>query len=141
EKDDNPEKLYEKLKDLNITSQRNLIEKFDSTIGANTLINPLGGKELVNPAQAMVAKIPVMGKNSKTASIMSYGFDPYLSEQSQYLGGYYAVIESISKLVSMGSDLNQIRLSFQEFYEKMESQESWSKPLKSLLGADRKSVV
>lgn len=135
EKDDNPEKLYEKLKDLNITSQRNLIEKFDSTIGVNTLINPLGGKELVNPAQAMVAKIPVMGKNSKTASIMSYGFNPFLSEESQYLGGYYAVIESISKLVSMGSDLNQIRLSFQEFYEKMESKESWSKPLKSLLGA------
>ncbi|MDD7463648.1 MAG: phosphoribosylformylglycinamidine synthase [Anaerococcus sp.] len=135
EKDDDPEKLYDKVKDLNITSQRNLIEKFDSTVGVNTVINPLGGKKLVNPAQAMVAKIPVMGKNSKTVSVMSYGFDPYLSEESQYLGGYYAVIESISKLIAMGSDLEQIRLSFQEFYEKMEDEKSWSKPLKSLLGA------
>ncbi|MDD7305325.1 MAG: phosphoribosylformylglycinamidine synthase [Peptoniphilaceae bacterium] len=135
EKNDKANDLYEKVKELNITSQRNLIEKFDSTVGANTVINPLGGKKLVNPALAMVAKIPVMGKNSKTVSIMSYGFDPYLSEQSQYLGGYYAVIDSISKLVAMGSDLNQIRLSFQEFYEKMQDDKSWSKPIKSLLGA------
>lgn len=135
EKDSDPEKLYEKLKELNITSQRNLIEKFDSTVGSNTVINPLGGKMMVNPASSMVAKIPVMGKNSKTVSVMSYGFDPYLSEESQYLGGYYAVVDSIARLVAQGSDLDQIRLSFQEFYEKMDSEESWSKPLKSLLGA------
>ena len=72
---------------------------------------------------------------SKTVSLMTYGFDPNLSSQSQYLGGYYAVVESISKLVAIGSDLKQIRLTFQEFYEKMESSKSWSKPLKSLIGA------
>jgi phosphoribosylformylglycinamidine synthase len=76
-----------------------------------------------------------MKEQVKTVSLMSYGFDPYLSEESQYLGGYYAVVESIAKLVAMGSDLEKIRLSFQEFYEKMEDEKSWSKPLKSLLGA------
>lgn len=135
EKSDNPKYFYEKIKDLNVISQRNLIEIFDSTIGQNTVLQPLGGKKQVNPSQAMVAKIPVNEGKSKTVSIMSYGFDPYLSEKSQYLGGYYAVIESIAKLVSVGSDLEKIRLSFQEFYEKMDNEKSWSKPLKSLLGA------
>ncbi|MDU3199598.1 MAG: phosphoribosylformylglycinamidine synthase, partial [Anaerococcus hydrogenalis] len=127
--------FYEKIKDLNVISQRNLIEIFDSTIGQNTVLQPLGGKKQVNPSQAMVARIPVLDGTSKTASIMTYGFDPFISEKSQYLGGYYAVIESIAKLVSVGSDLEKIRLSFQEFYEKMDNSKAWSKPLKSLLGA------
>lgn len=135
EKSSDPDLFYDKVKDLNITSQRNLIEIFDSTIGRNTVLNPLGGRKGLNPSLAMVAKIPVMDGASKTCSLMAYGFDPYLTEASQYLGGYYAVVESLSRLVSVGSDLNQIRLSFQEYFQKMDSPEVWSKPLKALLGA------
>ena len=135
EKDEDPEKFYELVKTLDISSKRNLIEMFDSSIGRNTVLNPLGGKNLLNPAQVMAAKIPTEEGISKTVSLMTYGFDPKLSEESQYLGGYYAVVESISKLIAVGSDLAKIRLSFQEFYEKMEDSKAWSKPLKSLLGA------
>ena len=134
-KDDNPDKFYEKVSSLDVGSKKNLIEMFDSSVGRNTVLNPLGGQELLNPAQVMAARIPVESGVSKTVSLMTYGFDPNLSSQSQYLGGYYAVVESISKLVAIGSDLKQIRLTFQEFYEKMESSKSWSKPLKSLIGA------
>lgn len=134
-KDDDPNKFYEKVSSLDIASKRNLIEMFDSSVGRNTVLNPLGGHKLLNPAQVMSARIPVEEGVSKTASLMSYGFDPTLSSGSQYLGGYYAVIESISKLVAIGSDLDQIRLSFQEFYEKMDNSKAWSKPLKSLIGA------
>lgn len=133
--DNSPEKLYEIVKDINFASQKNLIELFDSTIGRNTVLSPLGGRSHCNPIQAMVAKIPVNSGNSKTVSLMSYGFDPYLMEESQYLGGYYAVIESIAKLVATGSDLSHIRLSFQEYFEKMTNEKVWSKPLKALLGA------
>ena len=134
-KDDDPNKFYEKVSSLDIASKRNLIEIFDASVGRNTVLNPLGGHKLLNPAQVMAARIPVDEGISNTASLMSYGFDPNLSSQSQYLGGYYAVIESISKLVAIGSDLDQIRLSFQEFYEKMDNSKAWSKPLKSLIGA------
>lgn len=135
QKDDDPEKFYDKVRKLNITSKRDLIEMFDSTIGRNTVINPMGGKSQLNPAQAMVAKIPTMDGVMKTVSMMSYGFDPDLSSASQYLGGYYAVVESISKLIAMGTDRNLIRLTFQEYYEKMLDKKIWSKPLKALLGA------
>ncbi|WP_297281411.1 phosphoribosylformylglycinamidine synthase [uncultured Anaerococcus sp.] len=134
-KDDDPIKFYDKLSSLDLSSKKNLIEMFDSTIGKNTVLNPLGGHKLLNPSQVMVARIPVDEGVAKTVSLMSYGFDPKLSSDSQYLGGYYAVVESISKLIAIGSDLNQIRLSFQEFYEKMDDSKAWSKPLKSLIGA------
>ncbi|MDU2558271.1 MAG: phosphoribosylformylglycinamidine synthase [Anaerococcus prevotii] len=135
EKDDDPNKFYEKIKDLDRLSKRNLIEMFDSSIGRNTVLSPLGGRKLLNPAQVMAARIPVDRGVSKTVSLMSYGFDPKLSSESQYLGGYYAVVESLARLVAVGSDLEKIRLSFQEFYESMDSDKAWSKPLKSLLGA------
>ena len=135
EKDDDPNKFYEKIKDLDRLSKRNLIEMFDSSIGRNTVLSPLGGRKLLNPAQVMAARIPVDRGVSKTVSLMTYGFDPKLSSESQYLGGYYAVVESIGRLVAVGSDLEKIRLSFQEFYESMDSDKAWSKPLKSLLGA------
>ncbi|MDU5971288.1 MAG: phosphoribosylformylglycinamidine synthase subunit PurQ, partial [Finegoldia magna] len=135
EKCSDADKFYEKVKQLNITSKRDLIEMFDSTIGRNTVINPMGGKLQLNPSQAMVAKIPTMDGVMKTVSMMSYGFDADLSVQSQYLGGYYAVVESISKLIALGSDKNLIRLTFQEYYEKMLDKKIWSKPLKALLGA------
>ena len=135
EKDKDPNKFYEKVESLDVASKKNLIEMFDSSVGKNTVLNPLGGRKLLNPSQVMAARLPVDEGVSNTVSLMTYGFDPYLSSESQYLGGYYAVIESISKLVAVGSDLNQIRLTFQEFYEKMDSKKAWSKPLKSLLGA------
>ena len=135
EKNNDPNKFYEKVKSLDVASKKNLIEMFDPSVGKKTILNPLGGKKLLNPSQVMAARLPVEEGVSKTASIMTYGFDPSLSSKSQYLGGYYAVVESISKLLAIGSDLNQIRLTFQEFYEKMDSKKAWSKPLKSLLGA------
>ncbi len=133
--DKDPANLKEYLGNLNTTSKKNLIEIFDSTVGCGTVLSPLGGEEQLNPIQAMAAKIPSFDGKVKTVSLMSYGFDPYLSEESQYLGGYYAVIESIAKLVATGSSLESIRLSFQEYYEKLTDEYSWSKPLKSLLGA------
>ncbi len=132
---DGIEDLEKYLSDLNITSKKNMIELFDSSVGASTVLQPLGGKKQNTPAQVMAALIPTDDGESKTASVMSYGFNPELSFESQYLGGYYAVIESIAKLVAAGAPLDGIRLSFQEFYEKMDNKKSWSKPLKSLLGA------
>ncbi|MDO5028483.1 MAG: phosphoribosylformylglycinamidine synthase [Bacillota bacterium] len=133
--DQDPKNLGKYLKDLNITSKKNIIELFDSTVGRGTVLAPLGGKKQTAPIQVMAAKVAALEGNVNTVSLMSYGFNPYLSQESQYLGGYYAVIESIAKLIAAGSNLDQIRLSFQEFYERLGSEESWSKPLKSLLGA------
>ena len=107
----------------------------DRSVGASTVLQPLGGKKQNTPAQVMAALIPTDDGESRTASVMSYGFNPKLSEESQFLGGYYAVVESIAKLVAAGAPLEGIRLSFQEFYEKMDNKKAWSKPLKSLLGA------
>lgn len=134
-KKDGLEDLEKYLQDLNITSKRNMIELFDSSVGASTVLQPLGGKKQNTPAQVMAALIPTDDGESKTASVMSYGFNPELSFESQFLGGYYAVVESIAKLVAAGAPLEGIRLSFQEFYEKMDNKKAWSKPLKSLLGA------
>ena len=134
-KKDGLEDLEKYLHDLNITSKKNMIELFDSSVGASTVLQPLGGKKQNTPAQVMAALIPTDDGESRTASVMSYGFNPKLSEESQFLGGYYAVVESIAKLVAAGAPLEGIRLSFQEFYEKMDSKKAWSKPLKSLLGA------
>ena len=134
-KKDGLEDLGKYLQDLNITSKKNMIELFDSSVGASTVLQPLGGKKQNTPAQVMAALIPTDDGESRTASVMSYGFNPKLSEESQFLGGYYAVVESIAKLVAAGAPLDGIRLSFQEFYEKMDNKKAWSKPLKSLLGA------
>ena len=139
--DKDPKNLYKYLADLNNTSKKNLYEIFDTTVGRRTVLNPLGGNKQYNPAQAMVAKIPSLKGDTKTVSLMSYGFNPYLSEESQYLGGYYAVIESIAKLVAAGANLEDVRLSFQEYFEKMTDEKIWSKPLKSLLGALEASMA
>ncbi|MBL7575351.1 phosphoribosylformylglycinamidine synthase [Peptoniphilus asaccharolyticus DSM 20463] len=133
--DKDPKHLKEYLKDLNITSKKNLIELFDQSVGRATVLSPLGGVNQTVPIQAMTAKIPSFDGDVKTASLMSYGCNPKLLEESQYLGGYYAVIESIAKLIATGSSLENIRLSFQEFFERLGSEESWSKPLKALIGA------
>ena len=128
--------LEEKLSDLNSASKKNLIERFDSSIGRGSVLLPLGGKNQITPAQSMVALIPSLNGATKTASIMSYGFNPYLSEESPYLGAYYAVIESIAKIAAAGGNALSSRLSFQEYFEKLGNvPEKWAKPFTALLGA------
>ncbi|WP_252213872.1 phosphoribosylformylglycinamidine synthase [Clostridium sp. VAP41] len=124
------------LKDLNIASQKGLVERFDSTIGAGTVIMPFGGKYANTPAEGMAAKIPVLGGESKDATIMTFGFNPYLGTWSQYHMAYYSVIESITKLSAMGGDYRKARLTFQEYFEKLGKDEiRWGKPFAALLGA------
>ncbi|NLY20966.1 MAG: phosphoribosylformylglycinamidine synthase [Tissierellia bacterium] len=128
--------LGERLSDINIASKHNLLEKFDATVGKNTILVPMGGKNQITPTQSMVAALPSLKGKANTASSMAYGFSPYLSEQSQFLGGYYAVVESLTKLAASGANALNARLTFQEYFEKMgEDAGLWSKPLKSLLGA------
>jgi len=122
---------------LDVCSQEGLIGMFDFSAGGNTVLMPLGGKLQRTPVEGMAAKIPVPG-GTTTATLMAYGFDPYLSSESPYHGGLYAVVESLAKLAAMGGDVDKARLSFQEFYEKPgEAPDRWGKPLAALLGALR----
>lgn len=122
--------------DLNVCSKRGLSEMFDSTIGAGTVIMPFGGKHQRTPNQAMVNLISMEEGNSETCSIMSWGFNPYITERSPFDGAYLAVIESVSKLIASGASFENIYLSFQEYFEKLEtSSEKWGKPLAAVLGA------
>ena len=124
------------LMDLNVASQKGLIEKFDSTVGAGTVLMPFGGRNQLTPAEGMAAKIPVLNGETNTCSLMSYGFDPYLSSMSPYHGAMYAVIHSAAKIVAMGGDYKNIRLTFQEYFEKLNNDpEKWGRPLSALLGA------
>jgi len=121
---------------LNGASQKGLVDRFDSTVGAGTVLVPFGGKYQKTPIQAMVSKIPVLYKETTTCSVMSYGFDPYLSEQNPYLGAYNAVVSSVAKLVAVGCSIDKIRLSFQEYFERLSDiPEKWGKPFSALLGA------
>ncbi|NLN55540.1 MAG: phosphoribosylformylglycinamidine synthase [Clostridiales bacterium] len=123
------------VKDLNVCSRRGLAERFDSTIGRGTVLMPFGGKKQLTPLQAMVHKIPVEKGDTATCSVMSYGFNPYISEKSPYHGAYLAVIESVSKLIATGGDYKSIHLTFQEYFEKLREDPSrWGKPLSALLG-------
>ncbi len=122
--------------DLNACSKRGLSERFDSTIGAGTVIMPFGGKYQETPAQAMVHKISVEKADTKTVSFMAYGFNPFISEKSPYHGAYLAVVESASKLIAHGASFNETYLTFQEYFEKpMKCGKRWGKPLAALLGA------
>ena len=122
--------------DLNQCSQRGLVERFDSTNGASSLLMPFGGVRQLTPVQAMASRISVQGKESDTASVMAYGFDPYVSEQSPYRGAYLAVVHSIAKLVATGAGSENVHLTFQEYFERMTSApETWGKPMSALLGA------
>lgn len=124
------------MTDLNICSQKGLIEGFDHTVGAGTVIMPLGGKTRLTPAEAMAAKIPVLEGKTKTCSIMSYGYEPKLAKWSPFHGGYFAVIQSIAKIVAMGGSHKGVRLSFQEYFERLgEDPSKWGKPFSALLGA------
>lgn len=128
-------KNYQELaKDLNVCSKRGLIEKFDSTIGGNTIFMPLGGKYQMTPIQAMAHKIPF--EDTTTCSVASYGFNPFLCEQDPCRGGYFAVIESVCKLIACGVKFEEIYLSFQEYFESLQGDPNkWGKPLGALLGA------
>ena len=123
------------LSDLSTCSRKGLIQRFDSTIGAGTVLMPLAGKYQDSPEEGMVAKIPVMSGTTDAVTVMSYGFDPYYSEWSPFHGSYYAVVESLLKLLAMGADPRKARLTFQEYFERMSSEEAWGKPLAALLGA------
>ncbi len=121
---------------LNICSKRGLSERFDSTIGANTVLMPFGGKNQLTPIQAMVHKIAVEKQDTETCSIMSWGYNPFITEKSPYHGAYLAVIESVSKLIAAGADFNEVYLTFQEYFEKPKKDgKRWGKPLAALLGA------
>ena len=134
--DSQKDKLLHMLDDLNITSLQGLVEMFDSTIGSTTVILPYGGMHQKTKAQASIQKLPIIHGHTDSVSIMTYGFDPYLSEKSPYHGAMYAVIDSIAKVVASGGDYHNIHLSFQEYFEKLRKDPSkWGKPFKSLLGA------
>ncbi len=127
---------FENLRDLNVASQKGMVERFDSTVGAGTVLMPFGGEKQLTPAEGMAAKIPVLSGTTNTCSLMAYGFDPYLSKQSPYHGAMYAVIHSAAKIVAMGGNYKNIRLTFQEYFEKLNKDpEKWGKPMCALLGA------
>ncbi|MGN1033621.1 MAG: phosphoribosylformylglycinamidine synthase, partial [Intestinibacter sp.] len=124
------------LKDLNVCSQKGLVEKFDNTIGSNTVLLPFGGKYQRTPIQGMVAKIPVLDGKTTTSSIMTFGYNPKIGKWSPFHGALYAVVESICKLVAVGGDYKKARLTFQEYFEKLgKDATKWGKPFAALLGA------
>ena len=124
------------LKDLNVCSQKGLVEKFDNTIGSNTVLLPFGGKYQRTPIQGMVAKIPVLDGKTTTSSIMTFGYNPKIGKWSPFHGALYAVVESICKLVAVGGDYKTTRLTFQEYFEKLgKDKTKWGKPFSALLGA------
>ncbi len=126
----------EMVSDLNICSQKGLIQRFDSTVGASTVLMPFSGRTQQTPVQAMAAKIPVIGGNTSTASVMGWGFNPAVSTQSPYHGAMTAVIESISKVVAAGGTYEKCWLTFQEYFERTQNNPSrWGKPFAALLGA------
>ncbi len=128
-------RFHQALQDLNSTSQEGLRAMFDSTVGGNTVLFPFSGTYLKTPVQGMVAKLPVMHGSTTTTSIMTHGFDPYLSEWSPYHGAQYAVLLSLAKLAAIGGDISKAYLSLQEYFEKLNSPVSWGKVVSALLGA------
>ena len=128
---------YQKIaSDLNICSKRGLSERFDSTIGAGTVLMPFGGKNQLTPIQAMVQKISVEKKHTDDCSLMSWGYNPFITEQSPYHGAYLAVVESVSKLIATGAKFEDVYLTFQEYFESPgKDGKRWGKPLAALLGA------
>ena len=124
------------LGDLNVCSQKGLVERFDSSIGAGTVTMPYGGQYQLTQTQSMVAKLPVLGGKTDTVTMMSYGFDPYLSSWSPYHGAIYAVTESIAKIIASGGSFEKLHFTFQEFFRRMSMDpKRWSQPFAALLGA------
>ena len=136
EKEDVKDAYLKTLNDLNVCSQKGLVEMFDSSIGAGSVLMPYGGKYQLTETQSMVAKLPVLKGKTDTVTMMSYGFDPYLSSWSPYHGAVYAVTESLAKIVADGGDFHKVRFTFQEYFRRMTSDpERWSQPFAALLGA------
>ncbi len=130
------ESFHELMGDLNIGSQKGLVENFDNTVGGNNVLMPYGGRYRLSPSEGMVAKIPLLKGETTSCSIMTYGYDSKIGNWSPFHGGYYAVIESLAKVVALGGDYKKVRLSLQEYFERLgEDKEKWGKPLASLLGA------
>ena len=129
------ENILKTLKDLNVGLQKGLGMQFDSTIGANTVLMPYGGKNQLTKENGMVAKVPVLDGETTAATYMTHGFDPYLSEGSPFHGALLAVVESVAKIVALGADYRKTYLSFQEYFERLTNSESWGKPVAALLGA------
>ncbi len=130
------EKFEKALSDLNICSQKGLVEKFDNTIGGNTVLMPFGGKYQATPSQGMVAKIPVLGGETTTSTIMTFGYNPKIGKWSPFHGALYAVVESVCKLVAIGGNYKTTRLTLQEYFEKLGNDAvRWGKPFAALLGA------
>ena len=126
----------ETITDLNCCSQRGLVERFDSTIGANTVIMPFGGKYQLTPAEGMVARIPTLEGHTDAGTIMTYGYNPYIASWSPFHGAVYAIVESVAKYVALGGDYKKAYLTLQEYFEKLRNEpERWGKPLAALLGA------
>lgn len=122
--------------DLNICSQKGLVERFDSSIGAGSVLMPFGGKYQLTPTEGMVAKLPVLGGETKTGTIMTYGYNPSISKWSPFHGAVYAVVESVAKIVACGGDASKVRLTFQEYFERLGKDPiRWGKPFSALLGA------
>ena len=126
----------EMLKDLNSSSQKGLVEMFDSTVGGKSVYMPYGGKYMLSETQSMVAKLPLVDKDSDFVTIMSYGFDPYMAQWSPYHSAAYAVLDSVAKVVAAGGDYSKIYLSFQEYFKKLSTEaKRWGEPFAALLGA------
>ncbi len=124
------------LKDLNVCSQKGLAEQFDSTIGANTVLMPFGGKRQMTPAEGMVATLPLLNGTTTTATAMTFGFNPYLMTWSPFHGAVYSIVEAITKMVALGGDYSKIRLTLQEYFESLgKDSEKWGKPFAALIGA------
>ena len=136
EKGDNKAAWLAMLGDLNVCSQKGLVEMFDGSIGAGSVYMPYGGRYQLTETQSMVAKLPVLKGKCDTVTMMSYGFDPYLSSWSPYHGSVYAVLESLSRIVTAGGDYKKVRFTFQEYFRRMnEEPKRWSQPFAALLGA------
>lgn len=128
--------MLDALQDLNVCSQKGLVEMFDASIGAGSVYMPYGGRYQLTETQSMVAKLPVLKGKTDTVTMMSYGFDPYLSSWSPYHGAVYAVLESLSKIVTTGGDYRKVRFTFQEYFRRMtQDPQRWSQPFAALLGA------
>lgn len=131
----------ENLTQLNIASQKGLVERFDSTIGASTVLMPFGGKNQLTPAEAMAAKIPLLEGDTTTATIMSFGYHPEIAKWSPFHGAVFAVVESLAKIVATGGDYQKARLTFQEYFERLGTNpEKWGKPFAALIGAFKAQI-
>lgn len=134
---DNLEKAWiSNLQRLNVCSQKGLVERFDSTIGAGTVLMPFGGRYQLSPVEGMAAKLPVLEGDTSTGTLMAYGYNPVLSKWSPFHGALFAVVESVAKIVAMGGNYKNIRLTLQEYFEKLGKEpQKWGKPFSALLGA------